>query len=162
MTTARRAAAAALSTLLLAGCTASPIGESLGEVAYVVDQKPQPAPSTWVYTSADIADLTSLVAGLGSTEFADRLADVDPKTHVVVSLYYDACSKSEPELVLDGSTLTVRYRATTTRNCARAVDTLALFAAPRSSLPDPVTLQVCKQVITVAGDTVTGEPIGLC
>lgn len=157
----RRLAAAVTGGVLLAGCTASGPGRSLGAIGYVADKKPALAPATWVHTGDRIAELaagvTDLDAGLGR-----RIAALDPAADLVVTLYYDGCAKGSPALVLDGSTLGVRYGETITRSCYRPVDTLAVFAVHRSSVPDPVRLEVCGRTITVTRTEVSGTPIGLC
>lgn len=148
---------------LVGGCTAPAIAEPLGSVGYLRDKEPPSAPATWVYTGAD--DLDALVAIIGAAaepELSRSLAAVDLDTHVVVSLYFDACAKADPSLVMDGATVSVRYGTTLNRACARAVDTLAVFAVPRDRLPEPWRLQVCDQTLAVTAGVVTGEPIGLC
>ena len=148
--------------LASSGCSAPAIGQNLGSIGYVRDKSPTNAPVTWVYAGSDIEPLIALVAGLGDDALTQRLRGVDRASQVVVTLYYDACAKSEPSLVLNGSTMTVAYGATQNRNCVRAVDTLVSFAVPRDRLPDPTTLRVCERSITIRRDGVGGEPIGLC
>ncbi|GAA0327571.1 hypothetical protein [Micropruina glycogenica] len=142
--------------LASSGCSAPAIGQNLGSIGYVRDKSPTSAPVTWVHAGSDIEPLISLVAGLGDDALTQRLRGVDRASQVVVTLYYDACAKSEPSL------LTVAYGATQNRNCVRAVDTLVSFAVPRDRLPDPTTLRVCERSITIGRDGVGGEPIGLC
>ena len=158
-----RLAAGTAVLAMTCGCTQSPVvGESLGTIGYVRDRHPASTPATYLYTTASIADLTGLVDGLDAPDVAQRLHAVDPSTHVVVALYFDACAKSEPALALNGGTLTVRYGAIANRTCVRAADTLALFAVPRSQLPDPTVLEVCERRVTLSGTDVSGDPIGLC
>lgn len=128
-----------LATMLAGGCSAGSLGRPLGGVGYVLDHKPDRQPISWIWTEADLPELTELIAQLGDGELQQRLADVDLTREVVVSLYYDACSTQDPELVLDGAQLVVRLRTDLHRNCVRAVDTLALFAVPRAELPNPVS-----------------------
>lgn len=157
-----RAAAVAGCTALLAGCTAAPPAENLGTVSYVRDKQPSSPAVTTFHTGDRIGTLVAALRDLHSPELAQRVDGVDPATHVVVTLYFDACAKEGPELVLTGSTLTVRYGTVLNRNCVRAVDTLTVFAVPRSRLPDPTGLEVCGRQVTLSGDAVTGDPIGLC
>lgn len=126
------------------------------------DKRPASKPITWVYVGGDLGALKALVNGLGDSGLTQRLGAVDASTNVVVTLYYDGCTKAEPSLVLDGAAITVQYGQELNRNCVRAVDTLVLFAVPRASLPDPVTLQVCGATISLTRDAVSGDPIGLC
>ena len=157
-----RAAAVAGCTALLAGCTSAPLAENLGTVSYVRDKRPSSPAVTTFHTGEQIDTLVATVRDLQAPELAQRVDAVDTATHVVVTLYFDACAKEQPELVLDAATLTVHYGTVLNRNCVRAVDTLAVFAVPRSRLPDPAALEVCGRRVTLSGDTVTGDPIGLC
>ncbi len=126
------------------------------------DKQPRSKPITYVYIGTEIDTLATLVHGLQDPEVTRRLDGVDGSTRMVVSVYFDACTKADPGLTLDGGTLTVRYGATLNRNCLRAVDTLALFAVLRSELADPTTFQACGRTLTISADRVQGDPIGLC
>lgn len=148
--------------LLLAGCTASPVSEPLGSITYLIDKQPSSPARTWVYTAPDLPGLAALAASAGDPDLARTLAAVDADRHVVVSLYFDACAKADPSLVLEGSVVSVRYGTTRNRACARAVDTLAVFAVARDRLPETWRLEVCNQALTVSAGTVSGKPIGLC
>lgn len=130
--------AVGMAAALLGGCTSGSLGRPLGGVSYVLDKKADHQAISWIWTENDLPELADLIAQLGDDELERRLAEVDPGREVVVSLYFDACSTQDPELVLDGSLLTVRYRTDLNRNCVRAVDTLALFAVPRAELPATV------------------------
>ena len=131
--------AVAMAAVLTGGCTPSALGRSLGGVSYVLDQKADRQASSWVWTGSDLPELVALVAQLGNDQLQQQLAAVDPTREVVVSLYFDACSQEGPELILQGSVLSVRYRTELHRNCVRAIDTLVLFAVARSDLPETVT-----------------------
>lgn len=157
-----RILAALSAALLMAGCTSGPVGDDLGSISYVRDKQPSSTPVTYVYAGTQIDTLATLVHGLQNPELSRRLDGVDGTTDMVVTVYFDACAKADPQLTLNGDTLTVRYGAVLNRNCVRAVDTLALFAVPRSALPDPVTFQACGRSLTITSDGVQGEPIGLC
>lgn len=130
--------AVGMAAVLVGGCTSAGLGRSLGGVSYVVDKLSDRQASSRIWTATDLPELADLVALLGDDELERRLAEVDPAREVVVSLYFDACSTQDPELILDGQLLTVRYRTDLNRNCVRAVDTLTLFAVPRADLPDRV------------------------
>ena len=157
-----RAAAVVGCTALLAGCTAALPAENLGTLSYVLDQEPSVPVVTTFHTGERIDALATTMRDLQASGIAQRVDGVDRATQVVVTVYYDACGKEQPELVLTGSTLKVRYGVELNRNCVRAMDTLTVFAVPRSRLPDPTVLDVCGRQVTLSGDTVTGDPIGLC
>lgn len=131
--------AVAMAAVLTGGCTSSALGRPLGGVGYVLDKKADRQASSRIWTGTDLPELVALVAQLGNDQLQQQLAEVDPAHEVVVSLYFDACSQEDPELVLDGSVLSVRYRTQLNRNCVRAVDTLVLFAVVRTDLPEKVT-----------------------
>lgn len=131
--------AVAMAAVLTSGCTSNALGRPLGGVGYVLDKKADRQASSRIWTGTDLPELVALVAQLGNDQLQQQLAEVDPAHEVVVSLYFDACSQEDPELVLDGSVLSVRYRTQLNRNCVRAVDTLVLFAVVRTDLPEKVT-----------------------
>jgi hypothetical protein len=131
--------AVAMAAVLTGGCTSNAPGRPLGGVGYVLDKKADRQASSRIWTGTDLPELVALVAQLGNDQLQQQLAEVDPAHEVVVSLYFDACSQEDPELVLDGSVLSVRYRTQLNRNCVRAVDTLVLFAVVRTDLPQKVT-----------------------
>ena len=144
------------------GCSSGPVGENLGSISYVRDKQPTSKPITYVYIGTEIDTLATLVHGLQDPDVTRRLDGVDGTTGIVVSVYFDACTKADPGLILDGGTLTVRYGASLNRNCVRAVDTLALFAVPKSALADPTMFQACGRTLMITADRVVGDPIGLC
>ena len=154
-------AAAAVTALAVSACTAAPLSAELGEIPYVKDKEPTFTPASWLYAGADIDTLAAGVDDLGSVPVSQRLAQVDRNSDLVVSVYYDACSKAAPALDLHGTTLSVRF-VTLDRNCVRAEDTLALFSVRRSSLPDPLEYTVCGRTVTLSGDQVSGESAGAC
>lgn len=161
-----RLALGVAASLMLTACTGpNTVGDTLGSIRYVVDKTTADVGlATTLHTGASIAALADRVQTLGDQQLAQRLRAVDSTGTVVVSLYFDACSKSGPSLQLAGAELTVRYAEELNRTCVRAIDTLTVFAIAKDRLPNPVTLAVCPTQgrVTLNGDTVTGQPARMC